>query len=51
MNCLMTPYLMEIVGAEKFSNSVGILNLFRGFGCFIGPVLSGKYLKIIYHLI
>lgn len=50
MNCLMTPYLMEIVGPEKFSNSVGILNLFRGFGCFLGPVLAGVIsdkLKII----
>ena len=43
MNCLMTPYLTEIVEPKKFGNSVGILNLFRGFGCFLGPYLSGSF--------
>jgi hypothetical protein len=26
---------------EKFSNAMGILNLFRGIGCFLGPFLGG----------
>lgn len=40
-NCLTTPYLKEIVGMEKFSNAMGIINLFRGVGCFIGPFIGG----------
>lgn len=41
MNSLTTMYLVEIVGMGKFSNATGIVNLFRGFGCFIGPFLGG----------
>ena len=26
---------------EKFSNAMGIINLFRGIGCFLGPYLGG----------
>ena len=42
MNCLSTPYLIEAVGSSKFGNANGILNLFRGVGCFFGPYLAGK---------
>lgn len=42
MNCLATPYLVEIVGSKKFSNANGILNMFRGFGCIFGPFLAGN---------
>lgn len=42
MNCLSTPYLIEAVGSSKFANANGILNLFRGLGCFFGPYLAGK---------
>ena len=42
MNCLTTMYLCEIVGLRRFANANGIVNLFRGFGCFLGPWLSGK---------
>ena len=41
LNCLTTMYLIDIAGIEKFSNATGITNLFRGFGCFIGPFISG----------
>lgn len=43
MNCLTTMYLCELVGLKKFSNATGIINLFRGFGCFLGPFLGGKF--------
>ena len=36
MNSLTTMYLVDIVGLKKFGNATGIVNLFRGFGCFIG---------------
>lgn len=26
---------------ENFSNAMGIINLFRGVGCFLGPFLGG----------
>jgi hypothetical protein len=39
MNSLTTMYLVDIVGLKKFSNATGIVNLFRGFGCFIGKIL------------
>jgi len=35
-------YLVDMVGMQKFNNATGIINLFRGFGCFIGPFLGGK---------
>lgn len=41
MNSLTTMYLCELVGLKRFSNATGIINLFRGFGCFIGPFASG----------
>lgn len=41
MNCLTTMYLIDLVGMKKFSNATGIINLFRGFGCFIGPFVAG----------
>ena len=40
-NSLTTMYLVELVGLEKFINATGIVNLFRGFGCFLGPFISG----------
>ena len=42
MSALSNPYLVEIVGMEKFSNGMGIINLFRGFGCFSGPYIGGE---------
>ena len=42
MNCLSTPYLIETVESSKFGNANGILNLFRGVGCFFGPYIAGK---------
>ena len=41
MNSLTTMYLCDLVGLAKFSNATGIINLFRGFGCFLGPFLGG----------
>ena len=45
--CVENTLLIDIVGKQKFSNAIGIINLFRGVGCFIGPpiggVLSEKY--------
>lgn len=41
MNSLTTMYLVDLVGMKKFSNATGIINLFRGFGCFLGPFLGG----------
>jgi MFS family permease len=41
MNCLATPYVVAIVGADKFSNANGIINMFRGFGCITGPYIAG----------
>lgn len=41
MNSLTTMYLIDLVGTKKFSNATGIINLFRGFGCFLGPFLAG----------
>ena len=43
-----TPYLLDIVGKRKFGNAMGILNLFRGVGCFIGPILAGLVYFLIY---
>jgi hypothetical protein len=42
MNCLTTMYLCDLVGLSRFSNATGIINLFRGFGCFLGPFLAGE---------
>lgn len=41
MNSLTTAYLIDVVGLERFGNATGIVNLFRGIGCFIGPKLGG----------
>ena len=46
MNCLTTMYLCEIIGLKRFPNANGIVNLFRGFGCFLGPWLAGELIKI-----
>lgn len=35
-------YLVDLVGLENFNNATGIVNLFRGFGCFIGPYAAGN---------
>lgn len=48
MNSLTTMYLCELVGLKKFSNATGIINLFRGFGCFLGPFLGGNFRTIIF---
>ena len=34
-------YLVEMVGLNKFNQATGIINLFRGFGCFIGTPVAG----------
>ena len=47
MNCLTTMYLCDLVGLARFSNATGIINLFRGFGCFLGPFLAGEPFIII----
>lgn len=41
MNSLTTAYLLDMVGLEKFGNATGIINLFRGFGCSVGPFIGG----------
>jgi MFS family permease len=46
INSLTTPYLVELIGKEKFANATGIISLFRGFGCFIGPFLAGMKKKL-----
>ena len=50
MNSLTTMYLIELVGTKKFANANGIVNLFRGFGCFLGPFLGGLYRSMILFL-
>jgi hypothetical protein len=47
MNSLTTAYLVDIVGVEKFGNATGIINLFRGFGCTIGPFIGGLFINTI----
>ena len=42
MNSLTTAYLLDIVPLDRFGNATGIINLFRGFGCFIGPYIGGE---------
>jgi MFS family permease len=41
LNCLATMYLVDIVGPLKFANANGIMNMFRGFGCIVGPYIGG----------
>jgi hypothetical protein len=41
MNSLTSVYLVDLVGLEKLTNSTGIICLFRGFGCLIGPYIGG----------
>lgn len=41
-NCLTTTYLRDAIGSEKFANGNGILNIARGIGCLIGPVIAGR---------
>jgi MFS family permease len=45
MNSLTTMYLCELVPMSRFGNATGIVNLFRGFGCFLGPFLAGLVAK------
>jgi hypothetical protein len=45
MNSLTTLYLIELVGKDKFVNATGIVNLFRGLGCFIGPFIAGELIN------
>lgn len=46
MNCLATPYIVDVVGSNNFSNANGILNMFRGFGCIVGPYIAGNFNEI-----
>jgi MFS family permease len=41
MSSLSTPYIVEMVGSERFSNANGIINLVRGVGCIVGPFIAG----------
>ena len=41
MNSLTSVYLCEMVGLENLTNSTGIISMFRGLGCFLGPFLAG----------
>lgn len=41
MNSLTSVYLCDIVGLEKLTNSFGIMSIFRGFGCLLGPFIGG----------
>ena len=34
-------YLLDFVGMEDFSNAMGIVSLFRGFGCLLGLLFAG----------
>lgn len=51
MVTVTTNYLMDIVGQEQFSNAMGIVSMFRGVGCSIGPFAAGaiadRYDKVI----
>ena len=56
MNCLANSTINEIVVCAKFNNALGIVNLFRGIACFIGPwtgcgiklAASGDHLAAFY---
>ena len=50
MNSLTTAYLIDIVGIEKFGNATGIINLFRGIGCLLGPFTAGFILDLNWSL-
>lgn len=41
INSLTTMYLVQLVGLKKFNNATGIVNLFRGLGCFLGTPIGG----------
>lgn len=41
MNMLPNAYISEVVGRVKFDNAFGIINLFRGIACGLGPYLGG----------
>ena len=43
MNCLSTPYLVDIVGSSAFANANGILNMARGLSCIFGPFIAGNF--------
>ena len=42
MNILPNSYLTDTIGASRFNNALGIVNLFRGFSCFLGTFIGGK---------
>ncbi len=42
MNCLANSYINEVVARAKFNNALGIVNLFRGIACFVGPYAGGQ---------
>ncbi len=43
MNCLTSVYLVDLVGLDKLTNATGIISLFRGLGCMLGPFLGGMF--------
>ncbi|RNA31636.1 monocarboxylate transporter 3-like [Brachionus plicatilis] len=55
VHSLSTPYLVEIVGSNKFRNANGILNTMRGIGAVLGPffagMLSERFNSIFYSFI
>lgn len=42
LSSLTTAYLIDIAGVENFGKAIGIINLFRGFGC-VGLIIAGKF--------
>jgi hypothetical protein len=42
LNSLTTLYLCEIVGLDQVTNATGIVSLFRGVGCLVGPYAAGE---------
>jgi hypothetical protein len=47
MISITTSYLIDIAGKSDFAKATGIVNLFRGIGCFVGPYVAGNYHFII----
>ena len=47
INCLTSFYILETVeNFSEFGNANGIINMFRGLGCFFGPILTGLVYEI-----
>ncbi|UYV83097.1 hypothetical protein LAZ67_22002212 [Cordylochernes scorpioides] len=40
--CLTSIILVELLGLDKLTNAFGLLSLFRGASCMVGPPLAGK---------